>query len=203
MFISFVKLLGVIAGLCGSAGEIHMEDTRPEDWSCGVASIFGVLRLHNLDVQIADVRRRINEVAPDIDEGEISVAVVRDVVKSFDIPASCVVVHRSSWSRVPTPAILYLRPERVGHAFVGHLILLLRIDSRNATILDLTIGGKERTVALAELSGFWDGEAILVGPQADMAREKILSIRLAVASIGLTISFCAFATFYFRRRRRR
>jgi hypothetical protein len=186
-------MLGVIAGLCGSADEIHVEDTGGENWSCGVASIFGVLRLHNLDVQIADVRRRINEVAPDIDEGEISVAVVRDVVESFGIPASCVVVHRSSWSSVPTPAILYLRPEQVGDTFVGHLILLLRIDSRNATILDLTIGGKERTVALAE--------AILVGPRADMAREKTMHIRRAAATIGLAMSLCAFVIFYFRRRR--
>lgn len=152
MFISFVKLLGVIAGLCGSAGEIHMEDTRPEDWSCGVASIFGVLRLHNLDVQIADVRCRINDVAPDIDEGEISVAVVRDVVKSFDIPASCVVVHRSSWSSVPTPAILYLRPERVGHAFVGHLIpsIAHRQSQRNHSGPDNRREGKDSSTSRVE-----------------------------------------------------
>lgn len=129
---------------------------------CGVACIYSMLKLYGRSRSLNEIGARVYDLYPDAQISELSLQQLRRTIESYGLYATSVRVSLRAPAEIPAPSILYLRPESVGNARVGHVVVLLSINERQAVISDFTAGIGRREVTLDMLRTFWDGEMIIV-----------------------------------------
>jgi len=173
-------------------------ESAGETRDCGVGCIYGVLRLHDKPVTVAEVEKRIDAISPETPYDRLSLKEIRETIESFGLSATTVRFPASEYGSVPPGTILFLRPDKVRGHDVGHVILLRHIAEDGVVHLtDFTAGIGRKEVSAEQLQSFWDGEAVLVSEKPTTPFPRYVR---TVVGIGLLL---AAALLLFRLRRGR
>lgn len=191
--------VGVLLALVPAISCAESEIERIPD--CCVACTYGILKLQGSLESLDNVRSRFSALYPDADRRAISLAQIRGVVESYGYHAAGVRLDPDAGYRVPTPAILFLRPDKVGNENIGHVILLQSVTDEGATFSDFTAGIGGRTVTRSELATFWDGEALVVSRAALDLPSRSLPVSLLAWSILTAAVICLLCWLASRRAR--
>jgi ABC-type bacteriocin/lantibiotic exporter with double-glycine peptidase domain len=183
---SIVLMVCVLA-----ADEVAVVDTRMKaDDLCGVLCAYGVLQTFPNEPSLDEVKSAFDGLARTRQHRGYSMTEVEEVLSKFGVKADGIVCHGPRFSGVTTPAILYIRPARVGSKHLGHFIILSALDEKQATLIDFERPEPIFTVDTTTLAGFWDGEALVMSEQSNLAailRGTGIAIMVATAVIALYV----------------
>ena len=167
-------------------------------YECGVASVYGVLEGHGVPVSIDAVRGRISELFPGVRLDRLSLLQLRRTIESYGLHALSIEADLRRPSAIPTPAILYLRPNRVGNDDIGHVVILKSIDDEQAVIVDFTARIGARRISVEHLKKNWDRELLLVSKKPIRRGDHPVKTAAVVALIGSAVAL----GWWWRRQRR-
>jgi len=178
-----MMVLLVLFGQIASPPSVLKGDVSFEH--CGIACVYGILKLNGVSRSLAEIETRVRTLHPDAVLSQLTLHQLRTTIESFGLSAASYLSNREP-GQIPTPCILYLRPDKVGEKQVGHVILLQSVSKERAEICDFTAGIGRRSISLSELRSFWDGEMIAVSHAAPgLAR----FIRPAACIIAVSAGF--------------
>ena len=170
---------------------------------CGMACIYSMLKLHGRPRSLEQITARVYDLFPHARISELSLLELRRTIESYGLHAASVRVSGRTAARIPAPSILYLRPESVGNARVGHVVILLSINDHRAVISDFTAGIGRREVTLDELKTFWGGEMIVVSKTPIQPVQRCPSRWIPALGVMISGIFLAWRVFAVRAKRSR
>lgn len=165
----------------------HARADRDEELpSCGVACVYGALRLVGQPIPLREVESRCRALRPDLEKDGLSLAELGPVVQGLGLYAQAVRVT-GPHATLPMPAILYTRPERLARDRVlGHYVLLCSADRAGAYVADLSAGRRAEWISRQDLFANWDGELLAI------SKEPFGMARRYQRAIAWTILACVF-----------
>jgi len=126
---------------------------------------------------------------------QFNMAELRKGLAALGYSSRAVLFDKSKYELVPTPAILYMRPERLEvEGNIGHFVVLKSVTASTAVIIGFSPTVDAVEISLRDLGKIWDGECILVSPRGKWhSVSAILQIGVAMlttAGLVLAISIC-------------
>lgn len=137
---------------------------QAEAAECGLAALAMVAGAHGLDLPLRELRRRfpLSLKGARLDQ-------LVDIAQRLQLRARALRLDLEDLRRLTLPCIL--------HWDMDHFVVLARVRSRTATVLDPALG--ERRLSLGEVSRHFTGVALELAPAAGFQRRKALpAIRL-------------------------
>lgn len=169
------------------AGNSNADEQRPNGDLCAVAAVSALLQYHGKTVPVEDVQQRLNCAGEAGGAEYANMAQMREVFRSYGLRAQS--VRSSPWAlrTLPMPAILYIRPERLGQTRVGHVVVLRSVHDDSVEIVEFSGGVGARRIPSAELRDGWDGELLIV------SKEPLSSYPSSWTLLVLTAGFALLA----------
>lgn len=132
---------------------------------CGIASIYAMLKLHELPASLDGIAQRVRENRPKADLRRLTMRDLRETLESYGLYAHSVRIDPSGISQVATPAILYFPSDRIGrNNHVGHYAVLDRVVGNDVEITDLT-GSGHMSLSIMDLCDIWAGDLLVVSKE--------------------------------------
>lgn len=152
--------------------------------ACGVAAVYAALKLLERPVPLEALERQFHRLRPGMRLDRLSLADLRRVVEQHGLPARALRVIPSG--KLPVPAILYIRPERLpGGPSAGHFVLLRHGDASSVEVIEFQ--GVPRVVRIPRqvLFAHWDGELLALGNEARQASRATWLGPVALLSVAV------------------
>ncbi len=167
---------------------------------CGVASVYCVLNLLDVEAPLEDIRQRFVAHNHSADLRALSMEDLRHVLSTYSLNPTVVRVTDRTVDHITPPAILYFpRYDQADRKDIGHFVVLESFDETKVRLLDLSLPenlfGGIATMDKDSLSKHWEGEAIVLdvnneGAPASYVRilPKVLTPLLATIFVYLCVT---------------
>jgi len=147
------------------AGDVRQ--TAHELPYCGVACVYGLLRMRGVDASLDEINAQLRLVDPQVDTSRLNLLQMRGALRGFGVDSEAIHVKRAGLRDVPLPAILVLMAKEGLDAPNGpwqepnHAVLLTNVTGTKAEFLDFADGGQSFVLSLDELFEIWNGVAVV------------------------------------------
>lgn len=163
---------------------------------CGVAAVYGVCTLLDIETSPEQVEDVIKRRDPEADLSALSLSQIVRAIEDLGLAAEASRAEPDEFDRIPVPAIAYIRPERInrGDPRVGHVVILTAASAHGVRALDLTESRRPIEVSMDHLRETWDGEFVSVSKveRRRFPRNVWQAASVIVCGIALVL-FCGLA----------
>ncbi len=168
--------------------------------ACGVSALYGACRLLGKTYSLEQVEGALKQVNPGVDTSQLSLYELRMGAQSLGLHALSVKMATSELNKVPTPAIMFFRPEKIGKKEkIGHYALLRNIDKDKAEVLDFNYFFNSLWIPLLDLKEIWDGECLLLSNAEIKLPRYETNIYLWIG-FGILIFIIIFSAIFLRKK---
>lgn len=156
---------------------------------CGVAAVYGVAKIHGVSTTPSAIEASILSRSPGANLSALSLKQLREAMGDLGLSARAFQVTQETLPELPTPCIVYIRPERLNRSAkdIGHVVILASITDKSVRILDLTLSTEPIDVSKSEFAESWDGEYLAVSGNSSYDWSVHPSVWLALAVVSLTV----------------